>query len=103
MGTETTISIAFIIAAVGFFITIYNFNNARKKDTLSEAARMEEIKTACLKANMKLDEVCTRLTFSSQEVLPDTDYNTLSSVTVNAIPMTETDNSYGGKTLTIGA
>ena len=52
MGTETTISIAFIIAAVGFFITIYN---------------------------------------------------TLSSVTVNAIPMTETDNSYGGKTLTIGA
>lgn len=62
MGTETTISIAFIIAAVGFFITIYNFNNARKKDTLSEAARMEEIKTACLKANMKLDEVCTRLT-----------------------------------------
>lgn len=62
MGTETTVSIAFIIAAVGFFITIYNFNNARKKDTLSEAARMEEIKTACLKANMKLDEVCTRLT-----------------------------------------
>ncbi len=62
MSTDATISIAFIIAAVGFFITIYNFNNARKKDTLSEAARMEEIKTACLKANMKLDEVCTRLT-----------------------------------------
>lgn len=42
-------------------------------------------------------------TFSSQEVLPDTGYNALSSVTVNAIPMTETDNTYGGKTLTIGA
>ncbi len=62
MSTDATISVALIIAAVGFFITIYNFNNARKKDTLSEAARMEEIKTACLKANMKLDEVCTRLT-----------------------------------------
>lgn len=62
MSTDATISVALIIAAVGFFITIYNFNNARKKDTLSEAARMEEIKTACLKANMKLDEACTRLT-----------------------------------------
>jgi hypothetical protein len=62
MGTDATVSIALIIAAVGFFITIYNFNVSRKKDTLSEAARMEEIKTACLKANMKLDEVCTRLT-----------------------------------------
>lgn len=41
-------------------------------------------------------------TFSAQEVLPDDGYNCLSSVTVNAIPMTETDNSAGGKTLTIG-
>lgn len=40
--------------------------------------------------------------FSAQEVLPDEGYNCLSSVTVNAIPMTETDNSAGGKTLTIG-
>lgn len=41
-------------------------------------------------------------TFESQEILPDEDYNCLSSVTVNAIPVTETDNAAGGKTLTIG-
>lgn len=41
-------------------------------------------------------------TFTSQEILPDEDYNCLSSVTVNAIPVTETDNAAGGKTLTIG-
>lgn len=41
-------------------------------------------------------------TFKSQEILPDEDYNCLSSVTVNAIPVTETDNAAGGKTLTIG-
>lgn len=40
--------------------------------------------------------------FTSQEILPDEDYNCLSSVTVNAIPVTETDNAAGGKTLTIG-
>lgn len=62
MGTDTTVSIALIIAIIGCFVTVYNFNIARKKDTLSEASKMEEIKTACLKANMKLDEVCTRLT-----------------------------------------
>lgn len=62
MGTETTISIALLIAVVGFFITVYNFNSARKKDTLTEASKMEDIRTACLKANMKLDDVCSRLT-----------------------------------------
>lgn len=62
MGTDTTVSIALVIALIGVFVTLYNFNSSRKKDTLSEAARMEEIKTSCLKANMKLDEVCTRLT-----------------------------------------
>lgn len=41
-------------------------------------------------------------TFEKQEILPDTDYNCLSQVTVNAIPMTETDNDAGGVTLTIG-
>lgn len=62
MGTDATVSIALIIALVGVFVTLYNFNTSRKKDVLSEATRMEEIKTSCLKANMKLDEVCTRLT-----------------------------------------
>ena len=37
-----------------------------------------------------------------QTVLPDTGYNYLSQVTVAAIPYDETDNSAGGKTVTIG-
>lgn len=39
---------------------------------------------------------------TAQEVLPDEEYNCLSSVTVNAIPYSETDNEAGGKTVTIG-
>lgn len=42
-------------------------------------------------------------TFAAQEVLPDTGYNYLSSVTVAAIPVTYTDNEAGGQTLKIGA
>lgn len=38
---------------------------------------------------------------SQQEVLPDEGFNFLSSVTVNAIPYTETENSAGGLTATI--
>lgn len=41
-------------------------------------------------------------TTSSQTVLPDTGYNYLTQVTVNAIPYVETDNAAGGKTVTIG-
>lgn len=43
-------------------------------------------------------------TFSQQEVLPDTGsgYNYLASVTVSAIPVQETDNEQGGKTITVG-
>lgn len=41
-------------------------------------------------------------TFSAQEILPDKDYNCLSSVTVVAIPVSYTDNAQGGKTVTIG-
>lgn len=41
-------------------------------------------------------------TASAQTVTPDTGYNYLSQVTVNAIPYVETDNSAGGKTITIG-
>lgn len=37
-----------------------------------------------------------------QVVLPDAGYNYLSQVTVAAIPYTESDNSAGGKTVTIG-
>ena len=41
-------------------------------------------------------------TTSIQTITPDTGYNYLSQVTVNAIPYTETDNAAGGKTATIG-
>lgn len=41
-------------------------------------------------------------TTSSQTVTPSTGYNYLAQVTVNAIPYAETDNSAGGKTVTIG-
>lgn len=40
--------------------------------------------------------------FASQEVLPDSGYNCLSSVTVAAIPVSEAANAAGGITLTIG-
>lgn len=41
-------------------------------------------------------------TSSQQVVLPDSGYDYLSQVTVDAIPYTETDNAAGGKTVTIG-
>lgn len=41
-------------------------------------------------------------TNSQQVILPDTGYDYLSQVTVNAIPYTETDNAAGGYTITIG-
>lgn len=39
---------------------------------------------------------------TAQTVLPDEGYTHLSQVTVEAIPYTESDNSAGGKTVTIG-
>lgn len=39
---------------------------------------------------------------TAQTVVPDTGYTCLSSVTVQAIPYVESDNSAGGKTVTIG-
>lgn len=41
-------------------------------------------------------------TTTDQTVVPDTGYTCLSSVTVKAIPYVESDNSAGGKTVTIG-
>lgn len=41
-------------------------------------------------------------TFSVQTITPSTGYNYLAQVTVAAIPVTETDNSAGGITLTVG-
>ena len=40
---------------------------------------------------------------TAQTITPETGYNYLSQVTVNAIPYTETDNAAGGKTVTIAA
>lgn len=39
---------------------------------------------------------------AAQTIMPDEEYNCLSQVTVKAIPYVETDNSAGGKTVTIG-
>lgn len=39
---------------------------------------------------------------SSQVIVPETGYNYLTQVTVEAIPYTESDNAAGGKTVTIG-
>lgn len=41
-------------------------------------------------------------TFSAQVISPDTGYTHLAQVTVNAITVTYSDNSAGGKTVTIG-
>lgn len=41
-------------------------------------------------------------TVNQQTVLPDNGYDYLSQVVVNGIPYTESDNSAGGKTVTIG-
>ena len=41
-------------------------------------------------------------TTTTQTVMPDDGYTHLSQVTVNAIPYVESDNSAGGKTVTIG-
>ena len=41
-------------------------------------------------------------TMAQQVILPDSGYDYLSQVTVNAIAYTETDNAAGGKTVTIG-
>lgn len=42
-------------------------------------------------------------TFASQQILPDGEYNCLSQVTVEAIPVSYTDNAQGGQTLKVGA
>lgn len=53
--------------------------------------------------DMKPQSKSVTPTFEAQEVLPDDGYNCLSSVAVEAIPITYTDNAQGGQTLKIGA
>ena len=50
----------------------------------------------------KRQEKTVTPTTEQQIVLPDTGYTCLTSVTVKAIPYVESDNSAGGKTVTIG-
>lgn len=50
----------------------------------------------------KAQEKTVTPTTEAQTILPDTGYTCLSSVTVAAIPYVESDNSAGGKTVTIG-
>lgn len=52
--------------------------------------------------DVKPQEKMVTPTTQQQVVLPDTGYNYLSQVTVKAIPYVESDNSAGGKTVTIG-
>lgn len=50
----------------------------------------------------KAQEKTVTPTTAVQTVVPDSGFTCLSSVTVNAIPYVESDNSAGGKTVTIG-
>lgn len=50
----------------------------------------------------KAQEKTVTPSIEAQTVVPDSGYTCLSSVTVNAIPYSESDNSAGGKTVTIG-
>lgn len=50
----------------------------------------------------KAQEKTVTPTTSAQTIVPDSGFTCLSSVTVNAIPYEESDNSAGGTTVTIG-
>ena len=58
MDANSSITITFLIAVVGFIFTVYNFYASRKKEALESNARLEEIRESLLKCNMKLDTVC---------------------------------------------
>lgn len=53
--------------------------------------------------DMRLQTKSVTPTVSGTTLLPDTGFDGMSQVTVAAIPYTETDNSAGGKTVTIAA
>lgn len=61
------------------------------------SAAIEAIETTLV-----LQEKTVTPTSSTQNITPDTGYDGLSKVTVNAISYTETENEAGGITVTIG-
>lgn len=61
MTQDVSLSIALIIALVGFFITVYNWLNTRKKDTQAEDGKLEDIRMSLTTANVKLDSVCATM------------------------------------------
>ena len=58
MDANSSVTITFLIAVIGFVFTAYNFYSARKKEALESSARLEEIRESLIKCNMKLDTVC---------------------------------------------
>lgn len=52
--------------------------------------------------DLKVQSKTVTPTFTAQTILPDSGYDYLSQVVVSAIPMTESENTAGGLTLTIG-
>ena len=61
-----------------------------------------EVGTMSSSEGMKPQAKSVTPTFEQQTVLPDSDYNCLSQVTVAAIPTNYVDNAAGGQTLTVG-
>lgn len=53
--------ISLLISIILFMISIWNFDQARKKNTIDSQDVLNEIKTSVLKANMKLDDQCSRI------------------------------------------
>ncbi len=109
-----------LVAAINWVLTKANkgienvgaLTNLTTEEKTDAVSAINELVTAIAALTTRVDALETAVskvqtktvtpTFETQEILPDDDYNALSSVTVNAIPITESDNSSGGKTLTIG-
>lgn len=50
-----------VITAILFLISLYTFYQANKKSIVDNDSILNEIKTSVLKANMKLDDQCSRI------------------------------------------
>lgn len=59
IGGDTAISVSLLIAVIGCLIGVYGFLQSRKKDTQEEDRSQFDIREDLLKANIKLDSVCS--------------------------------------------